>query len=69
MLPFSSITRAIIAASARRLAFFLTDQGPQGGRYHNWDRLYDLEITPQRVAISDALVILHPWVHADAASG
>jgi len=45
---------------------FLTDQSPKAGDSSYWDRLYDLEITPQHVAMSDALVILRPWVRASA---
>jgi len=45
---------------------FLTDQSPKLGDDSYWDRLYDLEITPQHVAMSDALVILRPYVRASA---
>jgi len=36
---------------------FLSDQSPKPGDDSYWDRLYDLEITPQHVAVSDAIVI------------
>jgi len=45
---------------------FLTDQSPTPGDTAYWERLYDLEITPEHVAISDAIVILRPWVRATA---
>jgi len=45
---------------------FLTDQSPKPGDTTYWERLYDLEITPEHVAISDAIVILRPWVRASA---
>jgi len=45
---------------------FLTDQSPKAGDASYWDRLYSLEIKPEHVAISDAIVILRPWVRASA---
>jgi len=45
---------------------FLSDQSPTPGDTRYWERLYDLDITPEHVAISDALVILRPWVRASA---
>jgi phosphoglycerate dehydrogenase-like enzyme len=45
---------------------FLTDQSPQPGDATYWDRLYSLEITPEHVARSEAIVIFRPWVKASA---
>jgi len=45
---------------------FLTDQSPKPGDSAYWERLYDLEITPEHVAISDALIIFRPRVRAAA---
>jgi phosphoglycerate dehydrogenase-like enzyme len=45
---------------------YLRDQSPQPGDAGYWDRLYSLEIAPQHVAASDAIVIFRPWVKASA---
>jgi len=45
---------------------FLTDQSPKAGDASYWERLYELEITLEHVAMSDALVILRPWVRVSA---
>jgi phosphoglycerate dehydrogenase-like enzyme len=45
---------------------FLTDQSPQPGDATYWDRLYSLEVTPDHVARSEAIVIFRPWVRASA---
>ncbi|MCO5083145.1 MAG: hypothetical protein M9955_16000 [Rhizobiaceae bacterium] len=48
---------------------FLRDQSPKPGDTTYWDRLYSLEITPQHVATSEAIVIFRPWVKASAFAG
>ncbi|MDQ6435362.1 NAD(P)-dependent oxidoreductase [Mesorhizobium sp. LHD-90] len=45
---------------------FLTEQSPQPGDTGYWDRLYSLEVTPEQVARSEAIVIFRPWVRASA---
>jgi phosphoglycerate dehydrogenase-like enzyme len=45
---------------------FLTEQSPQPGDVTYWDRLYSLEVTPEQVARSEAIVIFRPWVRASA---
>jgi phosphoglycerate dehydrogenase-like enzyme len=39
---------------------FLTDQAPQPGDHHYWERFYELEIIPEHLAGIDALVVLRP---------
>lgn len=48
---------------------FLHDIAPQPGDAGYWERLYDLEITPEHVCSADALVIVRPYVRATAFSG
>ena len=45
---------------------FLSDQSPTPGDTAYWGRLYSLEITPQHVATSEAIVIFRPWVKVSA---
>jgi phosphoglycerate dehydrogenase-like enzyme len=45
---------------------FLAEQSPKPGDTTYWDRLYSLEVTPEQVARSEAIVIFRPWVKASA---
>jgi phosphoglycerate dehydrogenase-like enzyme len=45
---------------------FLRDQQPQPGDESYWDRLYQLEITPEHVAHANGIVIFRPWVKSSA---
>ncbi|MFI0844936.1 2-hydroxyacid dehydrogenase [Mesorhizobium sp. IMUNJ 23232] len=45
---------------------FLTEQSPRPGDAAYWDQLYSLEVTPEQVARSEAIVIFRPWVRASA---
>jgi len=45
---------------------FLREQSPQAGDDTYWQRLYSLDISAQHVAMSDAMVVLRPWLRASA---
>lgn len=45
---------------------YLTEQSPTPGDSGYWSRLYSLEVAPESVARSDAIVIFRPWVKAGA---
>jgi phosphoglycerate dehydrogenase-like enzyme len=45
---------------------FLLDQKPTAGDAAYWDRLYSLEITPEHIANANAIVVVRPWLKAEA---
>ncbi|WP_158748793.1 NAD(P)-dependent oxidoreductase [Acidobacterium sp. S8] len=47
---------------------FLLDQKPTQGDSTYWDRLYSLEITAEHIANANAIVIIRPWLKAEAFS-
>jgi phosphoglycerate dehydrogenase-like enzyme len=45
---------------------FLFDQKPTVGDAAYWDRLYSLEITSEHIANANAIVVIRPWLKAEA---
>ena len=45
---------------------FQRDQQPQASDPHYQERLYSLQTTPEHVAAAEGIIVLRPWVKADA---